>query len=167
MRAGHLRLFIEVDGGISADTIEAAAEAGADVFVAGSAVFGADDPGPGRRGPAAAGARLDVGLMEVSEAEHAAMHRALALAETVRGRTSPNPAVGAVILDATGHLAGEGATQPAGGPHAEIVALEDAQDSARGRHRGRHPRAVRPHRPHRSVRGRVDRRRRGQGHLCR
>jgi ribulose-phosphate 3-epimerase len=45
VRAGHLRLFIEVDGGIGQDTIEAAAEAGADVFVAGSAVFGADDPG--------------------------------------------------------------------------------------------------------------------------
>jgi ribulose-phosphate 3-epimerase len=45
VRSGHLRLFVEVDGGISADTIEAAAEAGADVFVAGSAVFGADDPG--------------------------------------------------------------------------------------------------------------------------
>jgi ribulose-phosphate 3-epimerase len=44
VRSGHLRLFLEVDGGISADTIEAAAEAGADVFVAGSAVFGADDP---------------------------------------------------------------------------------------------------------------------------
>jgi ribulose-phosphate 3-epimerase len=44
VRAGHLRLFVEVDGGISPDTIEAAAEAGADVFVAGSAVFGADDP---------------------------------------------------------------------------------------------------------------------------
>ncbi len=43
--SGHLTLFIEVDGGISADTIEAAAEAGADVFVAGTAVFGADDPG--------------------------------------------------------------------------------------------------------------------------
>jgi ribulose-phosphate 3-epimerase len=45
VRSGRLRLFIEVDGGISADTIEAAAEAGADVFVAGSAVYGADDPG--------------------------------------------------------------------------------------------------------------------------
>ena len=44
VRAGHLRLFIEVDGGIGPDTIEAAAEAGADVFVAGSAVFGAGDP---------------------------------------------------------------------------------------------------------------------------
>ena len=43
--AGHLRLFIEVDGGIDADTIEAAAEAGADVFVAGTAVYGSDDPG--------------------------------------------------------------------------------------------------------------------------
>jgi ribulose-phosphate 3-epimerase len=42
--SGHLRLFIEVDGGIGPDTIEAAAEAGADVFVAGSAVYGADDP---------------------------------------------------------------------------------------------------------------------------
>jgi ribulose-phosphate 3-epimerase len=45
VRAGHLRLYVEVDGGISADTIEAAAEAGADVFVAGSAVYSADEPG--------------------------------------------------------------------------------------------------------------------------
>jgi ribulose-phosphate 3-epimerase len=44
VRSGHLTLFIEVDGGINADTIEQAAEAGADVFVAGSAVYGADDP---------------------------------------------------------------------------------------------------------------------------
>src|SRR6266516_5131164 len=43
-KAGHLRMFIEVDGGIAEDTIEAAAEAGADVFVAGTAVYGADDP---------------------------------------------------------------------------------------------------------------------------
>ncbi len=41
---GHLRVLVEVDGGINADTIEQAAEAGADVFVAGSAVYGADDP---------------------------------------------------------------------------------------------------------------------------
>ena len=44
VKAGHLRLFIEVDGGIDLDTIGAAAEAGADVFVAGSSVYGADDP---------------------------------------------------------------------------------------------------------------------------
>ncbi|MGI8879093.1 MAG: ribulose-phosphate 3-epimerase [Jatrophihabitans sp.] len=42
--SGHLRLFLEVDGGISEDTIGQAAEAGADVFVAGTAVFGASDP---------------------------------------------------------------------------------------------------------------------------
>ncbi|GAA1586909.1 ribulose-phosphate 3-epimerase [Kribbella hippodromi] len=39
-----LDLWIEIDGGISADTIEQCAEAGADVFVAGSAVYAAEDP---------------------------------------------------------------------------------------------------------------------------
>ncbi|WP_152363674.1 ribulose-phosphate 3-epimerase [Microlunatus speluncae] len=37
-------IWLEVDGGIAADTIARCAEAGADTFVAGSAVFGADDP---------------------------------------------------------------------------------------------------------------------------
>jgi ribulose-phosphate 3-epimerase len=41
---GHLDLRIEVDGGIDADTIAAAAEAGADTFVAGTAVYRADVP---------------------------------------------------------------------------------------------------------------------------
>ncbi|PPH54526.1 MULTISPECIES: ribulose-phosphate 3-epimerase [unclassified Rathayibacter] len=39
-----LDVWLQVDGGIAPDTIEIAAEAGADTFVAGSAVFGADDP---------------------------------------------------------------------------------------------------------------------------
>ncbi|MCP2159187.1 ribulose-5-phosphate 3-epimerase (EC 5.1.3.1) [Williamsia serinedens] len=39
-----LRILVEIDGGINADTIEQAAEAGVDCFVAGSAVYGADDP---------------------------------------------------------------------------------------------------------------------------
>jgi ribulose-phosphate 3-epimerase len=39
-----LAVRVEVDGGIAADTIEQAAEAGADAFVAGTAVYGADDP---------------------------------------------------------------------------------------------------------------------------
>jgi ribulose-phosphate 3-epimerase len=39
-----LDLWIEIDGGVSAETIERCAEAGADVFVAGSAVYAADDP---------------------------------------------------------------------------------------------------------------------------
>nr|WP_233438562.1 ribulose-phosphate 3-epimerase [Actinokineospora spheciospongiae] len=42
---GHLDLLVEIDGGINAETIEQAAEAGVDCFVAGSAVYGADDPG--------------------------------------------------------------------------------------------------------------------------
>ena len=37
-------IWLQVDGGVSAETIDRCAEAGADVFVAGSAVFGADDP---------------------------------------------------------------------------------------------------------------------------
>ncbi|MET0967533.1 MAG: ribulose-phosphate 3-epimerase [Nakamurella sp.] len=41
---GHLTVVVQVDGGISADTIEQAAEAGADCFVAGSAVYSAQDP---------------------------------------------------------------------------------------------------------------------------
>ena len=40
-----LQLWLQVDGGVNEDTIEQCAEAGADVFVAGSAVYGADDPG--------------------------------------------------------------------------------------------------------------------------
>ncbi|NJC72766.1 ribulose-phosphate 3-epimerase [Planosporangium thailandense] len=42
--SGQLELRIEVDGGIADDTIAAAAEAGADAFVAGTAVYGAADP---------------------------------------------------------------------------------------------------------------------------
>jgi ribulose-phosphate 3-epimerase len=41
---GHLKLVVQVDGGINAQTIEQAAEAGADCFVAGSAVYSAQDP---------------------------------------------------------------------------------------------------------------------------
>ena len=37
-------IWLQVDGGVSAETIERCAAAGADSFVAGSAVFGADDP---------------------------------------------------------------------------------------------------------------------------
>ncbi|MGQ7296108.1 ribulose-phosphate 3-epimerase [Quadrisphaera sp. KR29] len=39
-----LEVRLQVDGGVSAETVERCAEAGADVFVAGSAVYGADDP---------------------------------------------------------------------------------------------------------------------------
>ncbi|WP_280265747.1 ribulose-phosphate 3-epimerase [Nocardia wallacei] len=43
--SGELRLIVEIDGGINMNTIEQAAEAGVDCFVAGSAVYGTEDPG--------------------------------------------------------------------------------------------------------------------------
>jgi diaminohydroxyphosphoribosylaminopyrimidine deaminase / 5-amino-6-(5-phosphoribosylamino)uracil reductase len=54
------------------------------------------------------------------------MQKALDLAEQALRITSPNPRVGCVIVSAQGHLVGQGHTQRAGGPHAEIVALQDA-----------------------------------------
>lgn len=41
---GELTILVEIDGGINADTVEQAAEAGVDCFVAGSAVYSAEDP---------------------------------------------------------------------------------------------------------------------------
>jgi ribulose-phosphate 3-epimerase len=60
-RAGHLELRIEVDGGIAADTIAQAAAAGADAFVAGTAVYGADDPAEAVRRLRALAAGAQVG----------------------------------------------------------------------------------------------------------
>jgi ribulose-phosphate 3-epimerase len=50
LRAGHLELRVEVDGGVDEHTIVEAARAGADAFVAGTAVYGAADPGAAIRG---------------------------------------------------------------------------------------------------------------------
>ena len=60
------------------------------------------------------------------------MRRALALAALGEGRTSPNPLVGAVVLDREGHLVGEGFHARAGEPHAEVGALAQAGERARG-----------------------------------
>lgn len=70
--------------------------------------------------------------MSVSAAELTAMARARELALDVLGTTSPNPAVGAVVLAADGTPVGEGATAPPGGPHAEVRALAQAGARARG-----------------------------------
>ncbi|MCV2491486.1 bifunctional diaminohydroxyphosphoribosylaminopyrimidine deaminase/5-amino-6-(5-phosphoribosylamino)uracil reductase RibD [Geodermatophilus sp. YIM 151500] len=64
--------------------------------------------------------------------ESTAMARARELGDSVLGRTSPNPPVGAVVLAPDGSVAGEGATSPPGGPHAEVRALEQAGARARG-----------------------------------
>jgi diaminohydroxyphosphoribosylaminopyrimidine deaminase / 5-amino-6-(5-phosphoribosylamino)uracil reductase len=58
--------------------------------------------------------------------------RALELALRADYRTSPNPMVGAVVLDNAGNLAGEGFHRGAGEPHAEQEALEMAGDQALG-----------------------------------
>ncbi len=59
------------------------------------------------------------------------MRRALELARRAAGSTSPNPAVGAVLVW-RGQIVGEGHTQPAGQAHAEIMALRQAGAKARG-----------------------------------
>lgn len=61
-----------------------------------------------------------------------ALRRAVEASRPALGRTSPNPPVGAVVLDAAGDLVGEGATEPPGGRHAEVVALDAAAGRARG-----------------------------------
>ncbi|HEV8310948.1 MAG TPA: bifunctional diaminohydroxyphosphoribosylaminopyrimidine deaminase/5-amino-6-(5-phosphoribosylamino)uracil reductase RibD [Methylomirabilota bacterium] len=59
------------------------------------------------------------------------MARALSLAERGLGLTSPNPAVGAVLVR-DGTVVGEGWHRAAGGPHAEAAALVAAGEAARG-----------------------------------
>lgn len=68
----------------------------------------------------------------MSVSPESAMRLALGQAEQVKGATYPNPPVGAVILDRDGQVAGVGATQPTGGPHAEVMALRAAGDRAAG-----------------------------------
>lgn len=60
------------------------------------------------------------------------MRRALALAERGRGRVSPNPMVGCVLVAPDGAVVGEGWHAQVGGPHAEVVAIEAAGAAARG-----------------------------------
>jgi diaminohydroxyphosphoribosylaminopyrimidine deaminase/5-amino-6-(5-phosphoribosylamino)uracil reductase len=62
----------------------------------------------------------------------AAMSQAIEQAQRVKGSTYPNPPVGAVIVSAHGEIVGVGATEPAGGPHAEVVALRAAGERAAG-----------------------------------
>jgi diaminohydroxyphosphoribosylaminopyrimidine deaminase/5-amino-6-(5-phosphoribosylamino)uracil reductase len=54
------------------------------------------------------------------------MDQALALAESVRGQSAPNPNVGCIIVSPNGRVLGRGATARGGRPHAEAVALEQA-----------------------------------------
>jgi len=58
--------------------------------------------------------------------------RVFELAGKGRYSTSPNPRVGALLVDDEGRILGEGFHERAGGPHAEVVALAAAGEAARG-----------------------------------
>jgi diaminohydroxyphosphoribosylaminopyrimidine deaminase / 5-amino-6-(5-phosphoribosylamino)uracil reductase len=60
------------------------------------------------------------------------MDRALQLAERGRGRTSPNPLVGAVVVSRDGVVVGQGFHRRVGEAHAETIALDEAGDRAHG-----------------------------------
>lgn len=61
-----------------------------------------------------------------------AMDMALSLSRRSIGLSDPNPRVGCVITDPSGRLLGAGHTQEAGGPHAEVMALRDADRRGHG-----------------------------------
>jgi diaminohydroxyphosphoribosylaminopyrimidine deaminase / 5-amino-6-(5-phosphoribosylamino)uracil reductase len=67
-----------------------------------------------------------------NELDDGHMRHALALAETYRGRTAPNPIVGCVIVDAVGVVLAEGVHRGPGTKHAEIDALDKLGGKAPG-----------------------------------
>ena len=72
-----------------------------------------------------------VSITDPSEADRTYMRRALELAARARGRTSPNPMVGAVLVK-NGTVVGEGFHSFAGSDHAELEALREAEAAAAG-----------------------------------
>lgn len=70
--------------------------------------------------------------MESTAQDDAYMRQALRLAAQGRGRTSPNPMVGAIVVDGRGAVVGSGYHERAGGDHAEVRALAEAGGAARG-----------------------------------
>lgn len=68
---------------------------------------------------------------EPSDFDRQIIRRCLDLARRARGRTSPNPLVGAVVVR-DGNIVGEGFHPGPGQPHAEVFALREAGDRARG-----------------------------------
>jgi diaminohydroxyphosphoribosylaminopyrimidine deaminase/5-amino-6-(5-phosphoribosylamino)uracil reductase len=72
----------------------------------------------------AAAQRMSDAKHEQARIDEAYMRRAIELAEQYRGRTSPNPIVGCVIVDAHGNVIAEGAHRGPGTKHAEVEALD-------------------------------------------
>lgn len=60
------------------------------------------------------------------------MRRALFHASRAEGVTTPNPMVGAIVVSPEGIVVGQGRHPRAGQPHAEVFALQDAGERARG-----------------------------------
>src|SRR6202045_1471190 len=74
--------------------------------------------------------------MDIQEQDVYWMTRALELARRGIGLTSPNPAVGCVILDCAGQVVGEGWHEYDLLDHAEVIALREAEQHAKARLHG-------------------------------
>lgn len=74
----------------------------------------------------------EVALEVQAQADTRWMRRALTLARRGLGRTTPNPVVGACVVTDEGVVVGDGTHERAGGPHAEVFALDEAGERARG-----------------------------------
>jgi diaminohydroxyphosphoribosylaminopyrimidine deaminase / 5-amino-6-(5-phosphoribosylamino)uracil reductase len=72
------------------------------------------------------------GSISSRERDESFLRRALELAREGIGLASPNPCVGAVVVDSKGRVAGEGSHTFAGIKHAEVLALDQAGEKARG-----------------------------------
>ena len=70
--------------------------------------------------------------MEEAETHKRHIARCLELAALAEGRTSPNPMVGAVVVDSNGMVVGEGYHERYGEAHAEVNALNQAGEKAKG-----------------------------------
>ncbi|CAM9501607.1 unnamed protein product [Phaeothamnion confervicola] len=137
-RKGATMATINIDAGGGSGAIASGGSSGAIASGGGSSSGGSGGSGGGSGGNASEQRRPDLlsrrrfppggGL----DTDHRHMQRALALAARGLGRTRPNPAVGCVVLDADGAVAGEGFHPRAGEPHAEVFALRAAGDRARG-----------------------------------
>lgn len=66
------------------------------------------------------------------EPDLAFMQICLDLAQQAEGRTHPNPMVGALVVSPDGEIVGRGFHKKSGTPHAEVYALEEAGEKARG-----------------------------------
>lgn len=75
---------------------------------------------------------LSVSVADINQTDEAFLRRALELAHEGVGLTSPNPNVGAVIVDRTGNVVGSGTYTYDGKKHAEVLALEQAGEKAQG-----------------------------------